>query len=40
MTHDIIVKQHGGCIDVETELDEFTEFTVLLPRNIDLQMTR
>jgi signal transduction histidine kinase len=40
MTHDIIVKQHGGSIDVETELDEFTEFTVLLPRSIDNQTTR
>jgi len=32
MTHDIIVKQHGGRIDVETELGEFTEFIVTLPR--------
>jgi signal transduction histidine kinase len=32
MTHDIIVKQHGGRIDVETEPGQFTEFTVVLPR--------
>jgi GAF domain-containing protein len=32
MTHDIIVKQHGGRIDVETELGAFTEFTITLPR--------
>ena len=32
MTHDIIVKQHGGRIDVETRLDEFTEFIITLPR--------
>jgi signal transduction histidine kinase len=32
MTHDIIVKQHGGRIDVETELGTFTEFIVTLPR--------
>jgi signal transduction histidine kinase len=31
MTHDIIVKQHGGRIEVETERG-FTEFTVVLPR--------
>jgi signal transduction histidine kinase len=33
MTHDIIVKQHGGRIDVETELGVFTEFIVTLPRD-------
>jgi signal transduction histidine kinase len=33
MTHDIIVKQHGGRIDVETRLGEFTEFIITLPRN-------
>jgi signal transduction histidine kinase len=33
MTHDIIVKQHGGRIDVETSLGEFTEFIITLPRN-------
>ena len=27
MSHDIIVKQHGGRIDVETEPGQFTEFT-------------
>jgi len=33
MTHDIIVKQHGGRIDVETRLGEFTEFIITLPRD-------
>ena len=33
MTHDIVVKQHGGRIDVETRLGEFTEFIITLPRN-------
>jgi signal transduction histidine kinase len=32
MTHDIIVKQHGGRIDVETEPGAFTEFRITLPR--------
>ena len=32
MSHDIIVKQHGGTIDVETEPDVFTEFIITLPR--------
>ena len=32
MTHDIIVKQHGGRIDVATEPGQFTEFTIVLPR--------
>ena len=36
MTHDIIVKQHGGRIDVATELGQFTEFTIVLPRNSNL----
>ena len=34
MTHDIILKQHGGRIDVETTPGEFTEFVVTLPRDI------
>ncbi|WP_349253263.1 ATP-binding protein [Bradyrhizobium sp. CB3481] len=33
MTHDIIVKQHGGRIDVETEPGVFTEFIITLPRD-------
>jgi GAF domain-containing protein len=32
MSHDIIVKQHGGTIDVETAPGQFTEFIILLPR--------
>ncbi len=37
MSHDIIVKQHGGSIDVETEPGRFTEFTIVLPRTSNLQ---
>jgi signal transduction histidine kinase len=32
MSHDIIVKQHGGSVDVETEPGLFTEFRIVLPR--------
>jgi two-component system NtrC family sensor kinase len=32
MSHDIIVKQHGGSIDVATEPGLFTEFKIVLPR--------
>ena len=32
MSHDIIVKQHGGKIDVETKPGQFTEFKIALPR--------
>jgi signal transduction histidine kinase len=37
MTHDIIVKQHGGRIDVETEVGAFTEFIITLPRASGVQ---
>jgi two-component system NtrC family sensor kinase len=32
MSHDIVVKQHGGTIDVMTEQGVFTEFVITLPR--------
>jgi signal transduction histidine kinase len=37
MSHDIIVKQHGGTIDVETKPGQFTEFRIVLPRASHLQ---
>jgi signal transduction histidine kinase len=33
MSHDIVVKQHGGKIDVDTEPGVFTEFIIRLPRS-------
>src|SRR5262249_10868950 len=32
ISHDIIVKQHGGSIEVDTQPGEFTEIKVILPR--------
>jgi signal transduction histidine kinase len=37
MSHDIVVKQHGGKIDVATEPGSFTEFIITLPRTLSAQ---
>jgi len=34
MSHDIVVKQHGGTIDVNTTPGVFTEFIITLPRTM------
>ncbi len=37
MSHDIVVKQHSGKIDVDTEPGAFTEFIITLPRTAATQ---
>ncbi len=37
MSHDIVVKQHGGKIDVDTQPGAFTEFIITLPRTLPAQ---
>jgi signal transduction histidine kinase len=37
MSHDIVVKQHGGKIDVDTRPGAFTEFIITLPRTLAAQ---
>ena len=32
ITYDIVTQQHGGVIEVDSREDEFTEFTIRLPR--------
>jgi two-component system NtrC family sensor kinase len=34
ITYDIVTKQHGGTILVDSEVDAFTEFVVTLPRGM------
>jgi signal transduction histidine kinase len=38
MSHDIVVKQHGGKIDVDTVPGAFTEFVITLPRKLPAQI--
>jgi signal transduction histidine kinase len=33
LSHDIVVKQHGGTLHVDTRVGEFTEFVITLPRS-------
>jgi two-component system NtrC family sensor kinase len=40
LSHDIIVKQHSGSIDVDTEPGAFTEFRIVLPRTAAKQRSQ
>ena len=35
ISYDIVTQQHGGTIEVDSRVGEFTEFTVRLPRTLD-----
>jgi two-component system NtrC family sensor kinase len=39
ISYDIVTQQHGGTIEVDSELGEFTEFTVRLPRGRQISAT-
>ena len=32
LSHDIIVKQHAGLMEVDTKPGDYTEFRIILPR--------
>jgi signal transduction histidine kinase len=32
ISYDIVTQEHGGTIEVDSKVGEFTEFTVRLPR--------
>jgi two-component system NtrC family sensor kinase len=34
LSYDIVVKQHSGSIEVDTQAGQFTEFRVILPRKV------
>ena len=34
ITYDIVTKQHGGTITVDSEVGKYTEFIVILPRRM------
>ena len=40
LSYDIVVKQHAGSIDVDTQPGEFTEFRVILPRKAALSKVK
>ena len=39
ISYDIITQQHGGIIEVDSQFGEFTEFTIRLPRDRQVDST-
>ena len=39
ISYDIVVQQHGGTIEVDSQVGEFTEFTMRLPRSAQATST-
>jgi signal transduction histidine kinase len=39
ISYDIVTQQHGGTIEVDSQVGEFTEFTIRLPRDRQTVMT-
>jgi signal transduction histidine kinase len=39
ISYDIVTQQHGGTIEVDSELGEFTQFTIRLPRGRHVETT-
>ena len=40
ISYDIVVQQHGGTIEVDSDVGEFTEFVIRLPRTPQAASTR
>jgi PAS domain S-box-containing protein len=40
ISYDIVTQEHGGTISVDSQIDEFTEFTVRLPRTFAATIAR
>ncbi|HTP82416.1 MAG TPA: GAF domain-containing protein [Alphaproteobacteria bacterium] len=40
ISYDIVTQQHGGSISVDSQVDDFTEFTIQLPRTQDAAAAR
>jgi signal transduction histidine kinase len=39
ISYDIVTQQHGGTIEVDSQIGEYTEFTIRLPRDRSVAVT-